>query len=695
MLPDNAADLRITLSGGNGEADLFVRKGTKPTQTTYDCRPLLAGNEETCVFADPGSPATYFLMIRARAEFEQVTIRATYRMNAADNQIPSAAFSIAQQATTGVVEFDASSSTDADGTIESYEWTFGDGAVASGPMHVHSYATPGTYSVSLTVFDNAGASDTTTMDVLVPAADDAEILAFEDVVADLRKNGKWRASFALPAGATDLRVDMNGGSGDADLYVRKDRKPSQSVYDCRPRLPDSEESCFFADPGAPATYFLFVRARSASSDIRIRANYRMSPVANRIPTASFTANPQTGTTLVEFDAGASMDPDGSIDSYQWSFGDNSVGTGELAEHQYDADGVYTITLTVVDNDGDSSTASQEVVVDSQASPIAVSLTYNSNRTAVRVDWTGASGRRVDVLRAGVKLKTTANDGRWQDNKPVVSAAYQVCESGTQVCSLPTRIWTPLLGLVLAYRFDEQTGDLVEDAGPNNIHAMLEDFSGDFDGEPVSYQAPVRVLSLNDGVANLNTATGYTGAELINVGNDARLNPTALTIMAWVRYQSLDDDYRGSPLEKRFEVMEKIGGYWLNVRTSNDANTAVGTLRFGLRNSISATQGGTVTVDSNVALIAGMWHHVVGTYDGERLRVYLDGDRVGQVVSAVNVAPYDHPLVIGAKMSDVGLRWNDDTARPPTALFNGSIDEVRVYDRALSDLEVKAIFETPP
>jgi LysM repeat protein len=69
---------------------------------------------------------------------------------------------------TAIVTFDGSASTDADGTIESYEWDFGDGSErGTGATVTHGYTSAGSYVVTLTVTDNCGASSQTTVDVTI------------------------------------------------------------------------------------------------------------------------------------------------------------------------------------------------------------------------------------------------------------------------------------------------------------------------------------------------------------------------------------------------------------------------------------------------------------------------------------------------------------------------------------------------
>jgi PKD repeat protein len=80
-------------------------------------------------------------------------------------------------------------------------------------------------------------------------------------------------------------------------------------------------------------------------------NYQYPPVA------IYTATQQSGSEI-NLIGSSSYDPDGSIVSYVWNFGDGTSGTGSIKTHQYSLSGIYTIVLTVTDNNQLTSTYSQ-------------------------------------------------------------------------------------------------------------------------------------------------------------------------------------------------------------------------------------------------------------------------------------------------------------------------------------------------
>ncbi len=85
-----------------------------------------------------------------------------------------------------------------------------------------------------------------------------------------------------------------------------------------------------------------------------------SPPGNNAPNAAFSFSPSA--LAVEFDGSSSSDPDGSIASYAWNFGDGNGASGLAASHTYASSGTYTVTLTVTDNEGATDSASQSVSV---------------------------------------------------------------------------------------------------------------------------------------------------------------------------------------------------------------------------------------------------------------------------------------------------------------------------------------------
>jgi hypothetical protein len=72
-VPSGASNLQFKMSGGTGDADLYVKFGALPTTSSYDCRPFTMGNFETCSNSNP-SVGDYYVMINAYASYSGVTL---------------------------------------------------------------------------------------------------------------------------------------------------------------------------------------------------------------------------------------------------------------------------------------------------------------------------------------------------------------------------------------------------------------------------------------------------------------------------------------------------------------------------------------------------------------------------------------------------------------------------------------------
>jgi chitodextrinase len=118
------------------------------------------------------------------------------------------------------------------------------------------------------------------------------------------------------------------------------------------------------------------------------------PTNNQVPTAVAFATPASAAIgqPVSFNGGGSSDPDGTIASYAWDFGDGAHATGITAAHAYGAAGTFLARLTVIDNGGSSATTTVSIhVADTIAPTIAITSsvftpTVADNLGVARVDW---------------------------------------------------------------------------------------------------------------------------------------------------------------------------------------------------------------------------------------------------------------------------------------------------------------------
>ena len=235
-----------------------------------------------------------------------------------------------------VFTFDATGSSDQDGTISGYGWDFGDGQTAGGKKVTHKFNSAGKFNVKLTVTDN----------------DQGQTLASRDLEV---KGGK------LPI----ARFNVSPADGDTQTLFRFDGGPST---DPDGRIVSWE--WFFGDGGRQKGKIAEHRFRSAGpqsvrlvvtdndqleSDIEKKVRIRGTP-----PIASFTISPDIGNvgTNFRFDASSSHDPSGNIVSYAWNFGDGSTGSGAVVMHTYAVAKTYAIKLTVTDNDGTVASSSR-------------------------------------------------------------------------------------------------------------------------------------------------------------------------------------------------------------------------------------------------------------------------------------------------------------------------------------------------
>ncbi|NQZ08199.1 MAG: M4 family metallopeptidase [Algicola sp.] len=181
--PANVKDVTFNMSGGTGDADMHVKFNSKPTTSSYDCRPYKNGNTEVCSIT-AAKEGTYHVMLRGYSAYTNTSIVADHTTS-----------------------------------------------TGGGPK----------------------SGSETNLSI---------------------GQGSWkRYTLVIPAGAKDLNVTINGGTGDADLYTRNATAPTTSAYDCRPYKTGNTETCTVASPAA-GTYHIGIRGYSAATGVTLNWSFK-------------------------------------------------------------------------------------------------------------------------------------------------------------------------------------------------------------------------------------------------------------------------------------------------------------------------------------------------------------------------------------------------------------------------------------
>ncbi len=344
----------------------------------------------------------------------------------------------------------ADRSTDPDGNLSAWNWNFGDGDGTSARDPSHAYAAAGTYTVTLTAKDREDASATVSKQVTVPGpqfplgltlttktepnkqivtlswtrAQGQSVYIYRNGLVHLStaNDGKQSVSKNVSGPATYIfkvceagtticsnpaTAQFNGGSAPDNSPPNAAFTPSCTDGSCRfsDGSADSDgtitawewnfgdgsssnqrnPSHSYADEGEYTVRLTVTDNRGSQGSTSKRVTVG-SPV-DQPPSATFTSS------CVVLDCSftdGSSDPDGTVEGWQWDFGDGSSADVQNPSHSYASDGTYTVTLTVTDDDGLPGSSSKQVTVTTPGPNVDPVADFSSSCTGLACAFTDLS-----------------------------------------------------------------------------------------------------------------------------------------------------------------------------------------------------------------------------------------------------------------------------------------------------------------
>jgi PKD repeat protein len=375
---------------------------------------------------------------------------------------------------------------------------------------------------------------------------------------------------------------------------------------------------------------------------------------NLPPVVSANGSPLSGPAPLQvvFSSAGSRDPEGGALTYNWNFGDGTTASSVAnPTHSFQADGNYSVRLTVSDGTNSATSGAILVVVGNQPPNVSASANPTSGAAPLSVQFSSAGTS--DPEGQPLQYSWNFGDGTTSSGASPThiynvvgqySAVLTVSDGVKSAQKSVTINVHDASGLVAAFSFDEGSGPTVTDLSGNGNNGTISGATW--------------------GAGRYGSALNFNGtSSMVTIPDSASLDLTgAMTLEAWVNPSAVggwrDIIYKGA-----------IDKYLL--LGSTPAASAPGT---------GGTFNGPVLAGSS-PLAVNTWSHLAATYDRTTLRLFVNGVQVASrnVTAAIEVST--GALTIGGD-TDYGQFWQ------------GAIDNIRIYNRALSATEIQDNMSAP-
>jgi len=230
---------------------------------------------------------------------------------------------------------------------------------------------------------------------------------------------------------------------------------------------------------------------------------------------------------------------------------------------------------------------------------------------------------------------------WRAIAATVFAAALLAPNTAAAAGSPLAGWWPM---------NERSGQTVRDWSGNRNHGQLGSTPGVDDNDPTWIR----------GIFNLGSALRFDGNDFVTIPDSPSLRPERLTLSAW---------YRSATIPSAYEYIVAKGSDACEASSFALYTTTSREFAFYVYDGDAWVR----SPESGQGLFDGRWHHIAGTYDGETVRLFVDGREIGDGTPADLAIEYDLPnpdVSFGAYEGPCGM------------YLSGDLDGVSIWDRAL-------------
>jgi len=278
---------------------------------------------------------------------------------------------------------------------------------------------------------------------------------------------------------------------------------------------------------------------------------------------------------------------------------------------------------------------------------------------------------VDQTPLYIARQLDGNDGRYFKGQIADIRIWNQVHSQEEIKNLMNqRLKGDESGLVAYWPLNEGNGTTATDQTSNGNQGTIH--GGTWTQEELDFITPISstvstTMAETPSQSTQSVPTFDGQNDYIEVAYQPELNPAQFTLSCWVKVDGGQGKWRSPVTSRTAKGSTALGGYFLYAAQNNKWQFSIGDGKSWV--SIN---------DSDVVL--NTWTHVAANHDGSTMKLYINGELVGAPVQSKINLNTSHPLRIGAGVTEGN----------PGYFFNGEITEVRLWNRARSQDEIKQL-----